>query len=212
MATYQLTMDVGVGPWENGIYFYNQCGEVTLSFTEVFANINALAVFVGFGVSEFYVGGTYSYTITGTVITWTWTWTEDPNTTECGEIAVANSFEFTTKWAAFIPITPTACPTCQEVMIDNCGSVIFEAAVPNGTYEVQVEDHQSGVTYMQDIEFTGSQGTWDQTNTGGVFSPFSVYTVTILDAEGEPVSWIDGANEYNCMRLTFKQFTDTTPA
>ena len=95
--------------------------------------------------------------------------------------------------------------------MDNCGNVIFEAAIPDGTYEVQIEDHQSGITYMQDIEFTGSQGTWDQTNTAGVFTPFSTYTVTILDDNGDPVSWVDGDAEYTCMRLTFATFTDTTP-
>ena len=211
MATYTLTMDVGTGPWESGIEFYNQCGSVQLSFTEVFPNINSLAQFVGFNVSEFYVGGTYSYTINGTVITWTWTWTEDPLTTECGAIAAANASEFVTVWAPFVPVEAELCPTCQDVTIDNCGTIIFEAAIPNGTYEVQIEDHQSGITYMQDIEFTGSQGTWDQTNTAGVFTPFSTYTVTILDESGDPVSWIDGTNEYTCMRLTFATFTDTTP-
>lgn len=206
-------MDVGVGPWESGISFYNQCGEVPLSFTEIFPNINALAVFVGTEVSTFYVGGTYSYTITGTVITWTWTWTEDPNTTECGEIATANSFEFTTKWAAFIPTTITACPTCQEVVINNCAETLsLKAPGINDFYNVQIEDHQTGVIYTQILEFdAGGEAYWVTTATPGLFNPFSIYTLTILDAEGEPVSWIDGANEYNCMRLTFNQFTDTTP-
>ena len=204
-------MDVGSGPWESGMGFYNQCGEVPFAFIEVYPNINALAEFVGFGVSEFYVGGTYSYTINGTVITWTWTWTEEPTSTECGAIAAANATEFVTIWSPFVPVEAELCPTCQDVTIDNCGSIIFQAAIPNGTYEVQIEDHQSGITYMQDIEFTASQGTWDQTNTAGVFTPFSVYTVTILDASGDLVSWVDGTNEYTCMRLTFATFTDTTP-
>lgn len=211
MNTYQLTMDVGVGPWESGISFYNQCGEVTLSYTEVFPNINALAVFVGTEVSTYYVGGTYSYTITGTVITWTWTWTEDPTTTECGEIAAANSFEFTTKWAAFIPITPTTCLTCQDVLLKNCNDITIQTGIPDGIYKVKIKDHQSGITYTQDLSFIAGIGTWNQTLTAGVFTPFNTYTVTIFDND-EVVSWLDGNQEYNCITLTFKQFTDTTPA
>jgi len=45
-----------------------------------------------------------------------------------------------------------------------------------------------------------------------VFTPFSVYTVTIFDGAGNPMSWIDGSTQYTCMRLTFATFTDTTPA
>lgn len=209
MATYKLTMDVGSGPWEQGFYFYTQCGEIPWSLGEVYTDINALAEFINFAISETYGGGTYTYSINGTIVTWTWT--EEVISAECGPIVAVNSGDFITKWAAVISITPELCPTCQDVTIDNCGSIIFQAAIPNGTYEVQIEDHQSGITYMQDIVFTGSQGTWDQTNTAGVFTPFSVYTVTILDASGDPVSWVDGTVEYNCMRMSFNSFNNTTP-
>lgn len=120
----------------------------------------------------------------------------------------SNESVYISKWIQF---ESELCPTCQDVTMDNCNSVIFEAAILDGTYEVRILDNQSGVFYYQNIEFTGSQGTWDQTNTTGVFTPFSVYTVTILDNNGDPVSWVDGTNEYNCMRLTFNTFTDTTP-
>lgn len=212
--TYTLTMDVGSGPWENAecIGFANaNCAESCFSWDEVITTIGNLAIQVGNDLTNEY-NGTYSFVITNNTITWTFNFDSDPSQLVCGELVYLFLSEATDARAAFIPVEVELCPTCQEVTIDNCGSIIFQAAIPNGTYEVQIEDHQSGITYMQDIEFTGSQGTWDQTNTAGVFTPFSTYTVTIFDESGDPVSWVDGTNEYTCMRLTFATFTDTTPA
>lgn len=213
MATYTLTMDVGSGPWENGIGLglaSGNCGEEIIPFEVSITNIQDLAAEVGVSITDIYTGN-YSYSISGSTITWTWNLGDDPAVTECGDLVYLIISEAIDARAAFQYVTEL-CPTCQDVIIDNCGSIIFEAAISNGTYEVQIEDHQSGITYMQDIEFTASQGTWDQTNTAGVFTPFSVYTVTIFDGAGNPVSWVDGSIEYTCMRLTFATFTDTTPS
>ena len=206
-------MDVGTGPWESGIEFYNQCGSVPLSFTEVFPNINALAEFVGFGVSEFYVGGTYSYTINGTVITWTWTWTEDPLTTECGAIAAANASEFSTVWAPFIPVEAELCPTCQDVVFANCSNQLF-IYIPglNGYHLVRIENHQTGITYFQSLEFDAGEVNWDTSATPGLFNPFNIYTLTVLDGNNNPISWFKDNAEYNCMRLIFKTVTNATPS
>jgi len=214
MRTYTVTVDVGSGPWENGTIWKtsnSNCPEISIGWPTTITTIQDLAVQIGNDLSTYYAG-TYSYVINGTTITWTFNLGDDPAETECGDLtylfipeAVSDAL------TPFQYVITELCPTCQDVTIDNCGSIIFEVAIPNGIYEVQIEDHQSGITYMQDIEFTGSQGTWDQTNTAGVFTPFSVYTVTILDASGDPVSWVDGTNEYTCMRLTFATFTDTTP-
>lgn len=206
-------MNVGSGPWDDAecIGFANaNCAESCFSWDEPITTIENLAIQVGNDLTNEY-NGTYSYIITNTIITWTFNFSNNPSLDTCGNFVYLFISQAIDARAAFIPITPELCPTCQEVTIDNCGTIIFEAAIQNGTYEVQIEDHQSGITYMQDIEFTSSQGTWDQTNTAGVFTPFSIYTVTILDNNGNPVSWVDGTNEYNCMRLTFSTFTDTTP-
>jgi len=192
--------------------FYNQCGEVPLPFTEPFPDINALAEFVGDGVSDYYTGGTYAYTIDGTIIIWTWTWTQDPTTTECGAIAAANASEFVTTWSPFIPVEIELCPTCQEVLIQNCGMIILKANIPNGGYQVNIKDHQSGTTYMQAITFNASQGIWDPVGTEGVFTPFSVYTITILDETGQPLSWVNEGFQYDCIKLTFANFVDTPGA
>jgi len=206
-------MDVGAGPWEGeAMYFYNQCGEIPLDFTQEYPTINSVAEFVGVNVSGYYVGGIYSYTITGTVITWTWTWTEDLTTTECGKLAAAYASAFTTLWAPFIPTTTTPCPNCQDVAITNCGPVDISLPLPDDDYTVTLYDNQTGVSYTQTLTFVSGTGTWNSTNTAGVFTPFSIFTLTVTDSEGTPVSWPVGPNEYTCARVTFSATVDTNDA
>lgn len=212
MATYTLTIDLTGFVYPllmSNLIYENKVSDLGFSGNP---DISIIASDSKSSIEADVTGGCIvNYVINNNKIIYTLVTTTDLKNTNSGDLVCLQFIDdenefFTAKWSQF-----QLCPTCQDVTIDNCGSIIFEAAIPNGTYEVQIEDHQSGITYMQDIEFTGSQGTWDQTNTAGVFTPFSTYTVTILNESGDPVSWIDGTNEYTCMRLTFTTFTDTTP-
>lgn len=206
-------MDAGAGPWESGMYLYNQCGEIPLPFTEVFPDINAMADFVGIGISEIYASGSYTYTIIGTTITWTFTWQDNPVDNECGALVLIDASEFATRFAPFIPITPTLCPTCKDIVVPDCINPI-SLFIPglNGFYDVQIENHQTGIIYTQGCEFdAGGETNWDTSATPGLFNPFSVYTLTVLDGSNNPISWLDGSNEYNCIRFSFKTFVNATP-
>ena len=104
------------------------------------------------------------------------------------------------------------CATCYDIEINYCDDVIIELPLDDGIYEVQIKDHQTGMSYTQNIEFTDGYGTWNTTNTSGVFTPFSIYTLTVLDQANQPVSWTVGDSEYECATVTFKQITSTDVA
>lgn len=110
-------------------------------------------------------------------------------------------------------ITPTLCEDCQDVSIAYCdGNPEFEIPIEDGTYTVVVEDHNTENFYSQTIIASNGILEWDMTNTANVFTPFSLYTITLVDENGNPVSWSQGTVEYNCLRVSFKYSTDTNIA
>lgn len=106
----------------------------------------------------------------------------------------------------------TVCTTCEEDTLPNCEEPVFDVDVVAGTYTATITDGQSGHVYTQTVTVADGQFTWDTTSSEGVFTPFSVYTLSMTDSNGDPVSWVVGATEYDCIRFTFASFTDTTPA
>lgn len=111
--------------------------------------------------------------------------------------------------SAWIEQQTTLCPNCQDVAIPNCDAVEISLPLPDDDYTVTLYDNQSGVAYTQNVQWTSGTGTWNSTNTAGVFTPFSIFTLTVTDSEGSPVSWPVGPNEYTCARVTFSATVDT---
>lgn len=104
------------------------------------------------------------------------------------------------------------CTTCEDATLPNCEEPVFTVDVAAGSYTATITDSQSGHVYTQDVVVADGEFTWDTTSSEGVFTPFSVYTMSLVDSNGDPVSWVSGLNEYDCVRFTFASFTDTTPA
>lgn len=104
------------------------------------------------------------------------------------------------------------CTTCEDATLPNCEEPVFSVDVEGGTYTATITDAQSGHVYTQTVTIADGEFTWDTTSSEGVFTPFSVYTLSLTDSNGDPVSWVVGTNQYDCVRFTFASFTDTTPA
>jgi hypothetical protein len=105
----------------------------------------------------------------------------------------------------------TVCTTCQDATLPNCEEPVFSVDVEAGTYTASITDSQSGHVYTQVVTVADGEFTWDTTSSEGVFTPFSVYTLSMVDDNGEAVSWVVGTTEYDCIRFSFASFTDTTP-
>lgn len=116
------------------------------------------------------------------------------------------SFQFLTG------VDVTVCTTCQDATFTNCLEPTFEVDVEAGVYVVTITDSQSGNEYRQVVTVEDGEFTWDTSNSQGIFTPFSVYTMSMVDGGGNPVSWVVGATQYDCIRFTFVNLTDTTPA
>jgi hypothetical protein len=115
------------------------------------------------------------------------------------------SFQFLTG------VDVTVCTTCEDATLPNCEEPVFTVDVVAGNYTATITDSQSGHVYTQDVVVADGEFTWDTTSSEGVFTPFSVYTMSLVDSNGDPVSWVVGTTEYDCVRFTFASFTDTNP-
>lgn len=118
------------------------------------------------------------------------------------------SFQFLSQQAGDVNV----CTTCEDATLPDCQEPVFSVDVAAGTYTATITDAQSGHVYTQTVTIAGGEFTWDTTSSEGVFTPFSVYTMSLTDSNGDPVSWVVGTNEYDCIRFTFASLTDTTPA
>ena len=114
-------------------------------------------------------------------------------------------------WSSTLPQTPTPCNECQDLTLLDCTDPELDLDIADGTYTVSIQDHTSGNIYTQSIEVSDGGVDWNGTNTAGVFTPFSVFTVTLQDDNGDPVTWTSGYVDYNCVRLTFTPTINTTP-
>lgn len=161
-----------------------------------------------------YYGGTCTYVISGDDVTFTLNPATMPSILQCCE-PIALYFELTDGEAnlirsgSWVMTETTLCPNCQPLAITNCGAVEISLPLPDDDYTVTLYDNQSGVSYTQNVQWTSGTGTWNSTNTAGMFTPFSIYTLTVTDSEGQPVSWPVGPDEYTCARVTFSATVDT---
>lgn len=98
------------------------------------------------------------------------------------------------------------CNDCYDLNIDNCEDA-FSLTGLNATtnYKLVFTDNQSNVNYTYYAQSDG-QGLINIDATyfpDGVFNPYSSYTVSIFDNNGNPMVLSLGAVEYDCYRLTF---------
>lgn len=166
------------------------------------------------GLTSFY-GGTVSYTLTGggtwnsaTVVTWT---IVNPNFVPLFIYITTENYYYAMSFEA--QAEPVVCNSCQFIQLTQCGddSFYLDLGLPDGSYTAYYTDNTSGVTYEQGT-YSGEGGLYmyQWFATAGVFNPYSFYTMTLEDSNGDPVSWtIDGV-EYTCATLTFKTTVNIT--
>ena len=169
-----------------------------------------------FGLQSFY-GGTVSYTLSGagtwlsnTIVNWT---IVDPTSVPLFIYITTENYYYAMPFQA--QAEPVQCNSCQFIQLNQCGTDDFrlDLGLPDGNYTAYYTDNTSGVKYEQGTYSSQAQGglsMYQWSATEGMFNPYSFYTLTIEDSNGDPVSWtIDGV-EYTCATLTFKTTVNIT--
>jgi len=128
-------------------------------------------------------------------------------------VFVTESYYYPVVWEATAPAVPSICNSCQFIQLSQCGTDSFylDLGLPDGNYTAYYTDNTSGVMWEQGT-FSGEGGLYmyQWSATAGMFNPYSFYTMTLEDSNGDPVSWtIDGV-EYTCATLTFKTTVNIT--
>lgn len=215
MATYTLTIDFNTITLPTSlISFVNYGGDIGSDNTAYNTASDAMQAIGAFYINEY--SGTYTVTNVGDVYTITLDLTNDPVGEPNGNLVALilqddnfSGFNYSWQYGAEPACDTIPCPTCQAVTIENCGPVTIALPLPDDDYLVHIVDNQTGVTYAQNVQWTAGTGTWNTTNTAGVFTPFSIYTLTVTEPDGTPVSWPVGPNEYTCARVIFSATVDT---
>lgn len=128
-------------------------------------------------------------------------------------VLITESYTYPVVWEAAAPAVPSICNTCQFIQLSQCGTDSFylDLGLPDGNYTAYYTDNTSGVTWEQGT-YSGESGLsmYQWSATEGMFNPYSFYTMTLEDSNGDAVSWtIDGV-EYTCATLTFKTTVNIT--
>jgi len=171
-------------------------------------------------------GGTMTYTIdspgtwnagTDTIVTITISNFDS----ESGELLhysllfITEDYTYPVVWEATAPAVPTLCNTCQLIQLTQCGddSFYLDLGLADGNYTAYYTDNTSGVIWEQGTYSNASQGglsVYQWSATAGMFNQYSFYTLTIVDTNGDAVSWIVNDVEYTCATLTFKVTVNVT--
>jgi len=100
----------------------------------------------------------------------------------------------------------TICNDCYNLNIDNCEDAFILTGLNATTnYKLVFTDNQSNVNYTYYAQ-SDVQGLINIDATyfpDGVFNPYSSYTVSIFDNNGNPMVLSLDAVEYDCYHLTF---------
>lgn len=110
---------------------------------------------------------------------------------------------------------PTLCNTCQMIQLSQCGDEEFrlDLGLADGNYTAFYLDNTSGVLYEQGTNSSSALGgllVYQWSGTAGIFNPFSFYTMTIEDTNGDAVNWTVDDIEYTCATLTFRTTVNIT--
>lgn len=213
MATYTLTIDLTGFAYPSAsaaLIYQNQVNDLGISGNNT---ITSLVTDTDTAVEADVSGGaTVTYVINADRVIFTLVTSTDLSATSAGDLVALQFVDdddevFSASW-----VETALCTTCQQVAITNCGPVDISLPLPDDDYTVTLYDNQSGVSYTQNVQWTSGTGTWNISNTAGVFTPFSIFTLTVTDSEGTPVSWPVGPDEYTCARVTFSATVDTNDA
>lgn len=213
MATYTLTIDLTGFAYPSAsanLIYQNQVNDLGISGNNT---ITSLVTDTDTAVEGDVSGGaTVTYIINGDKVIFTLVTSTILDATAAGDLVALQFIDdddevFSASW-----VETSLCTSCQHVAVNNCGAVEISLPLPDDDYTVTLYDNQSGVAYTQNVQWTSGTGTWNSTNTAGVFTPFSIYTLTVTDSEGTPVSWPVGPDEYTCARVTFSATVDTNDA
>jgi hypothetical protein len=171
-------------------------------------------------------GGTMTYTLDGpgtwnagtdTVVTITISElpTESGNIEHYYLLFITEDYTYPVVWRSAEPVVPTVCNTCQLIQLTQCGtdSFFLDLGLADGNYTAYYTDNTSGVVWEQGTYSSTASGglsvyQWDATV--GMFNPYSFYTMTIVDSNGDAVSWTVNDVEYTCATLTFKTTVNVT--
>ena len=210
MATYTLTIDLTGFNYPSAsanLIYQNQVNDLGVSGNNT---ITSLVADTDTAVEGDVSGGaTMTYVINADKVIFTLVTSTDLSATTAGDLVALQFIDDDDEVYSASWVETSLCPTCQAVTITNCGPVEISLPLPDDDYTVTLYDNQSGVSYEQNVQWTAGTGTWNTTNTAGVFTPFSIYTLTVTDSTGTPVSWPVGPNEYTCARVTFSATVDT---
>lgn len=130
-------------------------------------------------------------------------------------VLITEDYQYPIVWETTIPGVPTICNTCQLIQLTQCGtdSFLLDLGLADGNYTAYYTDNTSGVVWEQGTYSSTAQGglsvyQWDATV--GMFNPYSFYTMTLKDSNGDDVSWVVNDVEYTCATLTFKTTVNVT--
>jgi len=170
-----------------------------------------------FGLQSFY-GGTVSYVFSGgstwldtTTVTWT---IENPTFVPYFIYVTTENFYYPMQFEAATTAS-TICNTCQLIQLTQCGddSFYLDLGLADGSYTAYYTDNTSGVVWEQGTYSSSESGglaMYQWSATEGMFNPYSFYTLTLVDSDGDPVSWVVNDVEYTCATLTFKVTVNVT--
>ena len=130
-------------------------------------------------------------------------------------VLITEDYQYATVWEATAPAVPTLCNTCQVIQLFECGDDDFrlDLGLADGSYTAFYTDNTSGVIWEQGTNSNDSLGgllVYQWFATAGMFNQYSFYTLTIVDSDGDAVSWIVNDVEYTCATLTFKVTVNVT--
>ena len=113
------------------------------------------------------------------------------------------------------PEDATDCPTCYQDEVPFCDTPITILGLEDSTqYNFSIKDNLTGKIYTYTAT-TDSNGEADITVSDfptGLFTPYNgPFTITIFDANGDPVVLTYGYVNYSCVEVTITNSTDYTP-
>jgi len=228
MSTYTATFtikgdDLGNTPSYLDIYIYDDTNQVSnsssgaLITSTITDNLDEyISIITGA------LGGTITYTLSGPS-----TWNSGIDTvvtmTFIGQQNIAvdvrpYAITFSTEdyqYALIISAAATLCNECQFIQLTQCGTDDFylDLGLVDGSYTAYYNDNTSGVIWEQGTNSTTSLGglyVYQWSGSAGMFNQYSLYTMTLTDSNGDPVSWTVNGIEYNCATITFKVTVNVT--
>jgi len=189
------------------------------------ANITTLLDLIIDSITQIY-GGTITYTLDGpnswnsgtdTIVTLVYDGLNDgvEDLIPYYEVIITEDYQYPVVWEATAPAVPTICNTCQLIQLTQCGDDNFylDLGLADGSYTAYYTDNTSGVVWQQGTYSSTAQGglaMYQWNATVGMFNPYSFYTLTIVDSDGDAVSWVVNDVEYTCATLTFKVTVNVT--